>query len=101
MKFLSKFDYISPQITLYYNNQKHHSSIISSIISLISMFLIFFLSIILSLDFFLHKNPTAYFYRKFVKDTGIFPFNSSSLFHFITIGDLNFYDKKARHWKKL
>ncbi len=95
MKFLSKFDYISPQITLYYNNQKHHSSIISSIISLISMFLIFFLSIILSLDFFLHKNPTAYFYRKFVKDTGIFPFNSSSLFHFITIGDLNFYDKKA------
>ena len=95
MKFLSKFDYISPPITLYYKNQKHHSSIISTIISLFSMFLILFLSIILSLDFFLHKNPTAYFYRKFVKDTGIFPFNSSSLFHFISIGDMNFYDKKA------
>jgi len=95
MKFLSKFDYISPPITLYYNNQKHHSSIISLIISIFSIFLILFLSIILSLDFFLYKNPTAFFYRKFVKDTGIFPFNSNSLFHFIAIGDINFYDKKA------
>jgi hypothetical protein len=95
MKFIYKFDYISPKITLYYNNQKRHSSIISSIISLISLFLILLVSILLSFDFFFHKNPTAYFYRKFIKDTGVYPFNSESLFHFITIGDYNYYDKKA------
>ena len=80
-------DFISPPITLYYRSNLKHSSIPSIIISLISIVALLVFSIIFSLDFICHKNPSAYYYHEYVEDTGIYPLNSTQMFHFITIGE--------------
>ena len=84
---LKQIDFISPPITLYYKNNLKHTSYFSIILSIISFMLIIVFTIIFSLDFFLHKNPTAYYYNHYKEDVGVYPLNSSSLFHFITIGE--------------
>ena len=80
-------DFISPPITLYYRSYLKHSSIPSVIISVISIIALTVFSIIFSLDFICHRNPFAYYYHEYVEDAGIYPFNSSQMFHFITIGE--------------
>ena len=41
--------------------------------------------------FIFHKNPEAFYFVRFIEDAGIYPFNSSSLFHFISIKKNNPY----------
>ena len=77
---LKQIDFISPPITLYYKNNLKHTSYFSIILSIISFMLIIVFTIIFSLDFFLHKNPTAYYYNHYKEDVGVYPLNSSSLF---------------------
>ena len=84
---LKHIDFISPPITLYYKNNLKHTSYFSIFLSILSFMLIVIFTVIFSLDFFLHKNPTAYYYNHYKEDVGIYPLNSSSLFHFITIGE--------------
>ena len=84
---IHKFDFISPNITLYYRSYLKHSSIPSVIISIFSIIILLILSVIFSLDFIMHKNPSAYYYHEYVEDAGIYPLNSSQMFHFITIGE--------------
>ena len=84
---IHKFDFISPNITLYYRSYLKHSSIPSVIISIFSVIILLILSVIFSLDFIMHKNPSAYYYHEYVEDAGIYPLNSSQMFHFITIGE--------------
>ena len=91
---LTKLDYLSSPITLYYYGSTKHKSFTSSIISLLSIFLTVIIAIFFLSDFFRHKNPKAYFYNKFSADIGTFSFNSSSLFHFLTIG-FNKFDSKS------
>ena len=83
--FLSAIDFIAPRITLYHNNLLNHSSNSSIILSFVTIIVIIVFSIIFSLDFVFHKNPTSFYYKKYVEDAGIFPLNSSSLFHYITL----------------
>ena len=92
------YDFISPNITLYYRSFLKHSSIPSVIISIFSIIILLVLSVIFSLDFIMHKNPSAYFYHEYVEDAGIYPLNSSQMFHFITIGEAIssfFFDPRA------
>ena len=79
------FDFISPRITLYHNNLLNHTSYSSIILSILTIIIIIIFSIIFSLDFVFHKNPTSFYYKRFVDDVGYFPLNSSSLFHFISL----------------
>ena len=88
------FDFVSPYITIYYKGFLKHSSIYSVIISLLFIIAVLVFSIIFSLDFFLKRNPTTFFYRKFIYDAGFYPFNSSGIFHFLTFG-VNNYDRRA------
>ena len=92
--FLSFIDIISPKITLYYKGQTKHSSLPSQIISIITILALTVLSVIFSLDFFLKKNPTCFYYNRYIDDTGVFPLNSSSMFHFISFENYN-WDPKA------
>ena len=85
--FVKKFDFLSPKITLYYKGSFSHSSILSGILSIISIIVIFSLSIYFSLDLIERKNPDSYYLNRFVEDAGEFPINSSSLFHYILIED--------------
>ena len=81
-----KIDFISPEITLFYKGSLSHSSIISGVISFISC------AIIITLSFFCFIGlidrekdcPTIANNNQYIEDAGIFPLNSSSLFHFIS-----------------
>jgi hypothetical protein len=83
--FLSFVDFISPRITLFHNNILYHTSIASIILSFVTISIIIVFSIIFSLDFILKKNPTSFYYKRYVDDAGVFPLNSSSLFHYISL----------------
>ena len=85
--FIKEFDYLSPKITLYYKGLSSHSSIFSGLLSLISIIIISFSGVYFSLDFIRKKNPISYYLNRFVEDAGEFPLNSSSLFHFISLGN--------------
>ena len=91
---LENLDFISPSISFYYNGFLKHTSIYSIIISLLSLIFILIFSVLFSLDFFLKRNPTTFFYRKFIYDAGFFPLNSSGIFHFLVFGTNNF-DRRA------
>ena len=90
---LKKFDYISPEITLFYRGDDRHSSIPSAIISIVCLILILAMTIFVSLDFLLKKNPTAFYYHNYKNDLGIYFLNSSQFFHFISF-DINTDTKK-------
>ena len=94
--FLSIIDFIAPRITLYNNKLLNHSSYPSIILSFIAIIIIITFSIIFSLDFIFYKNPTAFYYKRFIDDIGSFPLNSSSLLHFISFfnenGDADYDD---------
>ena len=83
--FIKVIDYLSPSITFYHNRKLSHSSILSGILSFITTIIIILLAIYYSMVLIFHKNPEAFYFVRFVEDAGIYPFNSSSLFHFISI----------------
>ena len=88
-------DFISPDVHLYYKGRTKHSSIFSVIISIISFIVLMILSVVFALEFILHKNPTAFYYNKFVDDIGVFYLNHSSFFHFVSFDNYSAYSKKA------
>ena len=83
--FLHQIDYLSPTITFYHKGLLSHSSIISGILTIISFTIIISIAAYFSLDIIKRKNPQAFYFNRYVEDSGIFPFNSSSLFHFISL----------------
>ena len=86
--FIKRLDFISPPVTIYYQGYLSHSSIISGIISIISISFILALAIYFSLDIIKREDPNVFSYNSFTEDAGIFPVNSSGIFHFISMGTL-------------
>ena len=84
-----KFDFLTPQITLYFKGYEKHSSIFSGIAIIISYSIIFIFMIYDIRDFINKDNPTIYFYNRYVKDIGFYPFNSSSTLHFFQLINTN------------
>ncbi len=80
--FIRSFDLITPKITLYFNGRKTHSSIFSGALTIIAYTLILTMSIYFSLDLIKRQNPSVFYLNRFIDDAGIFPMNSSSMFHF-------------------
>ena len=85
--FLKKCDLISPPITLYFKGEGSHVSIYSGILSIIAIIIIIISSIYFILEFINRKDPKVYFFTKYVEDAGIFPLNSTQMFHFIQVTD--------------
>ena len=96
-EYLSFIDFISPDITLYFNNKRSHSSKFSYILSIIIIILLILISFFFSTDFIYKINPSSYFYKIFEEDIGVFPINnisnhdnlSTTFYHF-----LNFDNRK-------
>ena len=86
--FIKRLDFISPPVTFYHQGYLSHSSIISGIISIISITFIFALAIYFSLDIIKRNDPNVFSYNSFTEDAGIFPINSSGIFHFISMATL-------------
>ena len=85
--FFKKLDMLSPPITLYFKEDKEHSSIFSGILTLIAYILVFISGVYYALDFINKESPKAYFFNRYIEDAGTFPLNSSSMFNFIQIVD--------------
>ena len=83
--FIKRLDYLSPPITIYHQGLLFHSSFVSGILSIISIILIVILTIYYSKELIVKKNPKSFSYYTFIEDSGIFPLNASSLFHFISV----------------
>ena len=81
--FFKKFDFISPQITLYFKGDTIHPSIFSGIVTIISYLIILSFGVYYTLAFIYKKDPKIYFFTRYVEDAGAFPLNASSMFHFI------------------
>ena len=92
--FFKKFDFISPEITLYYRGDDRHSSIPSAIISLICLILIIAMAIYVSLDFLL-KRPTAFYYHNYSDDLGIYYLNATNFFHFVNFEFIENHNSKT------
>ena len=79
-------DFISPPITFYHKGFLSHPSIVSGIISIFSFIIIIILAVYFSLDIIKRRNPTTFYYNRFIEDAGTFAVNSSNLFHFVSLG---------------
>ena len=86
-KYLKKFDMISPNNILYFNNNPSHQSSFSGLLSLLCYSLIFFFFIYFSIDVIKKKNPTSYFYKQFIEEVGTYYLNTSTIFHYIQLLD--------------
>ena len=79
--FLKKFDWISPPITLYFKGENSHVSIYSGILSIIAYVIVVAATIYYALEFINRESPKAYFFTRYIEDAGVFPVNSSQMFH--------------------
>ena len=86
--FIKKLDYLSPNVTFYYKGYLSHTSIISGIISIISILIMTIQIGYYCLYIIQRKGLNAFYFNSFLEDVGTFPFNASSLFHFISLGEL-------------
>ena len=85
--FIKNFDYLSPSITFYYQGAHSHTSIISGIISIISAIIIIIFAGYYLYELITRKDLNAFYYKSFIEDSGTFPVNASSFFHFISLGE--------------
>lgn len=85
--FLSELDLISPKITLYYKNQTRHHTIFSGVLTLIAYGMSIAFSIYFFIEFVKKDNPSSFLFNKYIEDVGLFPLNSSSMFHFISFSN--------------
>ena len=85
--YIRKFDFITPLITLYYKGEDKHSSLFSGFFSIILSIIVSIICIFISFDFLFKQNPTAFYYKIKVKDTGIFKLAHNNFFHYLTFID--------------
>ena len=81
--FFKKFDMLSPTITLFYKGDYAHLSIFSGILTIVEYIICFVFCVYYFLDYWLKKNPTAYFFNRYVQDAGEYTLDSSSMFHYV------------------
>ena len=84
-----KLDILSPKITLFFKGKVHHSSSLSMFLSLLSILITICFSIIFLQDL-KRKNPSAFFYNRFLDEVNPIPYNSSGLFHLLNLTDDKF-----------
>ena len=82
---IQNLDFLSPEITLFFKGKYKHSSIFSGLITIFSYSVILACIIYYTLEFIDRSNPTIYFFNRYVEDTGVYPLNESSLFHYINL----------------
>lgn len=79
------FDYLSPTITLYFKGNSVHPTRFSGILTIITYIVISAFGIYYLVEYIKKGDKKIYFFNRYVEDAGIFPLNSSSMFHFIRL----------------
>jgi len=87
MNFMKKIDLLSPQITLYNKGLLHHTTIISSLLTILVVLAIFIFSVYYLYVFSNRDIQNLQFssISYFIDDAGILPISSKGFFHFISI----------------
>ena len=86
---LSKFDYISPKITLFYYGTKRHSSNLGGILTALMVLLSASYVFYLIYNILRHKITNFMFYMTYLVDAGQFYFNDTSgIFHYFQLYDI-------------
>jgi len=80
-----KVDMLSPPITLFFKGNNIHSSIFSGLLTIVAYIIIIIFGVYYSLEFIQKKNPSVFFFDRFIEDAGEFTLNSSSIFHYIEL----------------
>lgn len=84
--FLKNLDMISGINCIYYKGAKIHGSRFGGILTILAYTTCIFFACYFSIDTVYKKNPTSYFFQKFIKDAG-FLYLNSSMFHYIQLLD--------------
>ena len=84
--FLKNLDLISGINCIYYKGQKTHGSRFGGILTILAYITCMFFACYFSIDTIYKKNPTSYFFQKFIKDAG-FLYLNSSMFHYVELLD--------------
>jgi len=84
--FLRNCDLISDLNCIYYNGYKQHVSRIGGFLTILAYLCTLFFAVYFSIDAVYKKNPTSYFFKKFIPDTGVLYLNST-MFHYIELLD--------------
>ena len=82
--FFKNFDFLSPNITLYFYKQKRHSSCIGGLLSIIMIIIFIYIIILYSFIKVYPNKSSLLLYRHYGNDINIY-FNKSGLFHYIYI----------------
>ena len=84
--FLSDFDMISEINCIYYKGSKIHRSKIGGVLTILAYSACIFFACYFSIDAIYKRNPTSYFFQKFIHDAGYLYLNST-MFHFVELLD--------------
>ena len=96
LNLLQKLDYLSPPISLYFNDKRTHTSKISGLIVIIMILGSFSYSFLLLFGVINHSNVISLIYKQFESEAGFYAMNTKQLFHFFQIyssEDGGYFDK--------
>ena len=82
---LQKIDFLSPPVSLYFNEKRTHISKISGIIVIIMIICCLSYCIIILYNILNHLNVVSLIYKKFEWEAGYYEMNTTLLFHFFQI----------------
>ncbi|MCQ2820001.1 MAG: hypothetical protein MJ252_22265, partial [archaeon] len=85
--YIRAFDYLSPNITLYYKGELRHRSVVSGILTIIAYGVVLAVAIVFILQLFDKTSPTAYYSNRFIADAGSFPMMWKNMFHYYEMLD--------------
>ena len=81
--FVKKIDTITPPITLFFRGNNKHSTIFSGILTIIIHIILIVFTVLYFLDYINKKNPSAFFFNRFINDAGTLILDYSSLLHYV------------------
>ena len=86
---LEYFDFLSPEITVFYFGKKRHTSSFGGILTLLmTISCVLYISYMLS-KIFLHKSHTTNSFRKNLDDAGYYSFDYNGVYHYLQFHDSN------------
>ena len=87
--FLKELDFISDMNSIYFKGRKNHPNRFAGLLSVLGYAVVAAFAVYFSLDVLFKKNPTSYFYKRFIPDVGYYYLNTSSIFHYFQLLDPN------------
>ena len=83
--YFENLDFLSPSISLYFNDKRTHTSRISGVLVIVMILCCISYSIVILYSIINHLNVTSLIYKKFEWEAGYYTMNTTVLFHFFQL----------------